>query len=344
MTLMKKLKHGLSALACLGLGATAAQADGHAAALDKLATEAAGGPAVSWYESSKEDQIEGVIDAFNATYPDIKVQHVRVVGGNKMAGRVVQEIQGQGYTADLVTAGSAQIWQLNERGYLLSRDWSELGVSGSMTPTDFTVAIAASVYVVLVNTDKVAEADVPQNWADLLDPKWEGKIGTWVRAGAFAQMAKMWGKDKAREELDKMVALKPFLFKSTFPMAQQVAAGEVDVALGFFHTAEPPIAAGAPIQRIALDPTPLHTIYTSVTKDGKNTAGAQVFLSWLTSAEGAAAYEAATNRGSHLIDGTRTQKLIAGRSLSEFPANETDEYRTISAEFNEVLGKAGNPI
>lgn len=308
-----------------------------------LAAEAAKGPAVTWYESSKEDQAEAIIAAFNKAYPDVKVQHIRVVGGNKVAGRVVQEIQGQGYTADLVTAGSSQIWQLNERGHLMSTDWQALGVPQQLTPSDFTVAIAASVYVILVNTDKVPAGEEPKSWDDLMDPKWTGRMGSWVRAGAFAQAAQVWGKDKAQAKLEKFVTLKPYLFKSTFPMAQQVGAGEVDVAIGFFHTAQPPIDAGAPLKRIALDPAPMHTIYTSVTESARNAAGAKLFLAWLASPEGAMAYENATNRGSHLLKGTRTYDLVSKIQSSEFPAAETAAYREIATAFNEILGSAGAP-
>ncbi len=183
---------GLAA-AVLAVGAAGFATGAKADTLSALAAEAAKGPTVTWYESSKEDQADKIIAAFNAKYPDVSVQHVRVVGGNKMAGRVVQEIQGQGYTADLVTAGSSQIWQMNERDYLLNRDWTELGVPKAMTPEDFTVAIAASVYVILVNTNNVAAGEEPKSWDDITDAKWEGRIGSWVRAGAFSQMAKVWG-------------------------------------------------------------------------------------------------------------------------------------------------------
>jgi iron(III) transport system substrate-binding protein len=315
------------------LGAGAAQAG----VLDDLAAAAAKGPNVVWYESSKSSQTDKIIAAFNARYPAVKVQHIRVVGGNKLAGRVVQEIQARGYSADVITSGAGQTWSLNERGYLLNTDWQALGVDKKLTPTNFAVAVAASVYVILVNTDRVPAAERPRSWDDILDDKWKGRIGGWVRPTAFIQMAKVWGEKRAEAALRKFIALKPFLFKSTFPMAQQVAAGEVDVAIGFFHTAQPPITAGAPLKRISLDPTPMHTIYSAVTKQTRNPAGAKLFLSWLVTPEGAKAYEAATNRGNHLLKGTKTAALLAGAAIAEFPADEIDQYKAISKKFNKIL-------
>lgn len=310
--------------------------------LDNLATEAAGNEnPVIWYESSKEDQIDHVIAAFNKRYPDVKVEHLRVVGGNKMTGRVIQEMQGQGHTGDLVTTGAAQAWEMNDRNLLEPVDWQALGVPAKMTPEPFAVAIAASVYVLLVNTDNVPAAEEPRGWNDVNDPKWKGRMGSWVRAGAHTQMAKVWGVEKARAELENYVKLQPLLFKSTFPMAQQVGAGEVDIAIGFFHTAQPAIDAGAPLKRVALDPAPMHTIYTSVTRGARNPAGAKLFLSWLVTPEGAAAYEAATNRGSHMMEGTKTHELIRDAATSEWPAHETDRYQAAFKDFNKILGSAG---
>ena len=337
-TFRKLITAGAALVTAAGLGATGASAD----MLSDLAKEAAANEhPVVWYESSKEDQIEKVIAKFNERYPDVKVQHLRVAGGNKMTGRIIQEVQGQGYTGDLVTTGAAQAWEMNDRSLLQSADWQALGVPKKLTPVDFTVAIAASVYVIIINTDRVKPADEPKGWDDINDPKWKGRMGSWVRAGAHTQMAKVWGVEKAQAELEEYVKLQPLLFKSTFPLAQQVGAGEVDIAIGFFHTAQPPMDAGAPVKRIALDPAPMHTIYTSMTKGARNTPGAKLFLSWLATPEGAAAYEGATSRGNHLMEGTKTYDLVKNAEVAEWPAEETDKYQETFAVFNKILGSAG---
>lgn len=309
--------------------------------MSDLAAEAAKSGPVVWYESSPEDQADMIVDAFNAVYPDIEIQHVRITGGNQLAARAVQEEQAQGHTADLLTGGSDHIWQLNDRDILLHTDFSALGIDARLAPNDYTVGTAASVYALLYNTNLVAEADIPKSWDDLLDPKWEGKTGSWVRAAFWAQLSDAWGVERAQMHLEQYIKLKPFLFKSTFPMAQQVGAGEVAVAVGFFHTAMPPIKAGSPLKAVALDPTPMHTIYTSIGKNAKNPAGAKVLLAWLASPEGNRAYEAATNRGSHLIEGTRTYELVKGKNISEWPPEKTAEYSEVSEKFNGILATAG---
>lgn len=329
-----------AALGALILGAAGVHT-AKAADLSALAEEAAEGPPVVWYESSPEDQADKIIAAFNETYPDIEVQHVRITGGNQLAARAVQETQARGYTADLLTGGADHIWQLNDRDILMHVDFAELGIDDELTPSDFTVATAASVYVLLYNSDRVSDEEAASSWEEVLDPKWRDRMGSWVRAAAWAQLAHAWGEETAEERLQQYMELNPFLFKSTFPMAQQVAAGEVDTAIGFYHTAQPPIQAGAPLKVRALDPTPMHTIYTSVAQEARNPAGAKVLLAWLASSEGNKAYEAATNRGSHLIEGTKTYELVHGKNVSEWPPAKTEEYSVISERFNEILSTGG---
>jgi ABC-type Fe3+ transport system substrate-binding protein len=318
-------------------GAVQAEAD----TMQDLAAKAAGEEGITWYESSQEDQAAQVIEAFNETYPDVEVTHVRVVGGNQLPGRVVQETQAQGYTADVVTGGATHVWQLNDRGLLMTVDWQELGIPEAMTPTDFTVGTAASVYVVLYNTEAVSDEEAPKSWEEVVDSKWNGRMGSWVRATAFAQLAEKWGEEKAQQMLEEYIALEPLLFKSTYPLAQQTAAGEVDVAVGFYHTAQPPIQAGAPLKVVALDPTPMHTIYTSITRDAPSPNSAKLFLAWLASPEGAKAYEDATNRGSHILEGTKTAELLEGKTIAEWAPEKTERFAEIQTEFNEMLSQVG---
>lgn len=323
--------------AAFAASASPARAD----VLGDLAAKAAKGGEVVWYESSPEEQIDAVVAAFNKRYPKVRVKFVRVVGGNEFASRAVQESQARGYTADVLTGGADHIWQLNERGILARVNWAELGIPKQLAPTDFTVATSASIYVVLWNTNKVKDSEAPKTWDEVLDPKWTGRVGSWVRASAFAELASGWGAEKAEAALKQFITLKPFLFKSTFPLAQQVAAGEVDVAIGFYHTAQPPIKAGAPLKFRALDPTPMHTIYTSISKTSRNPDGAKLLLAWLSSPEGAKAYEDATSRGTHLLEGMQAAALIKGKNATEFPIEKSDELGELNEKFNKMLAGAG---
>lgn len=314
----------------------------HAQSLAELAKTAESKPAVTWYESSPSEQVDKVLAAFHRKYPSVKVRHTRLVGGNELAVRGVQEMQARGYTGDLLTGGADHISQLKGRGYLESVNWAQLGVPKTYTPTPEMVATTASVYVALWNSRKVSDAESPKTWEDVLNPKWTNRVGSWVRAAAFAQLAATVGPDSAKGMLERFIKLKPMLFKSTFPLAQAVGSGEVDMGIGFYHSTLPPMNAGAPIKMRALDIVPMHIIYSGVSKNARNPEGAKLLMAWLSTDEGAVAYEDATGRGNPLAAKTKTAKFIAGKKTSEWPPEKSDELGALNEYYNKMLEAVGS--
>jgi ABC-type Fe3+ transport system substrate-binding protein len=313
----------------------------HAQGLASLVAAAQGKPPVIWYESSPADQADKVIAAFTKKYPQVKVRQIRMVGGNDLAVRTVQEMQARGYTGDLLTGGADHLWSIKERGYLEQVDWNAIAVGKALAPNPYMMATTASVYVVSWNTAKVKDAEAPSTWEQLLDRKWAGRMGSWVRASAFSQLAATQGAGTTQQQLQRFIALKPMLFKSTFPLAQAVGSGEVDIGLGFYHSTLPPLNAGAPIRMRALDVVPMHIIYSGVSKNARNPEGARVLLAWLASEEGALAYEEATGRGNPLIARTKTAQFIKGRAVSEWPVEKSGELGALNEHYNRMLEAVG---
>jgi ABC-type Fe3+ transport system substrate-binding protein len=330
----------------IGLAATSALAitgAAHAQPSDELVAEAQEGGTVLWYESSQAEQAAQIIDAFNESYPDIVVEHVRVTGGNGLGATIIQEAQAGAETASLATGGVSHLGALLERD-LLAEVPEGANIDERLMQGDHLVNTAASVYVAVWNTDAVAEGDEPTSWEDFLEDQWQGRIGTWVISAGFSNLAAEYGEEETRALVEQFAAQEPLLYRSTYPLAQQVAAGEVDVAMGIYHTAQPPIQAGAPIEVGALDPTPMNTIWSGIVNAGDNQAGAAVLMSWLVSPEGAIAYENATNRGNAIVEGTNTSALLEGATLSEWSYEQTDSYRGLMEEFNETLATGGTSV
>ena len=113
----------------------------------ELAAIAAKKEPVIWYESSPPEQILDVAKAFNARYPDIKIQYVRITGGGGIAARVIQEAGAGAATASFVLADAQQVIPLHQRGFLLSRDWKMLGVDPALVRTPYAVTATAALGV-----------------------------------------------------------------------------------------------------------------------------------------------------------------------------------------------------
>lgn len=336
---------GLSRRAILvgasGLAVAPALAQTPNPAMEELAAAAAreSGPCV-WYESSPQEQTDRVIAAFNRRYPSVKMQHIRLIGGVDIAARMVQEARTPGQSADIGSVSADQIWGLNSRNLLAQVDWRRLGASAQQAPVPFTVNIAAAAYVIIYNRNLVPVGAAPGNWDDLLDARWQGRVGAWLISHPFAQLAKAWGEQRAVEYTERFARLNPMLFRSTFTLAQQVAAGELPIGLGLYHATQPVIARGAPVEMVALEPTVTTSIWTAVARNAPNPNSARLFVSWLLTPEGALAYEEATQRGSALVPGTKTANLLRGKTVVEYGPEETEVFRRHLTRFNEML-KAG---
>jgi iron(III) transport system substrate-binding protein len=294
------------------------------------------GPVI-WYESSPPEAVLKIAAAFNKKYPDIKIQFVRNTGGGGIAARIIQESEAGAATASFFIGDVAQVIPLNQRKLLLSADWKGLGVQGDLVTTPHAVSSIAAIGVLVWNTQRVADADLPKTWDEMLAERWRGKIGQWVRAATLGTLAKTYGEQHMRDYTRRLIELKPMIYASTFQLAQQVAAGEVDIGMGLYHSAQPVIAAGAPLGLRFLDPTPMNTLYGAVVAKGGNPEGAQVLLAWLSTLEGARAYEAAIGRGNPLIKGTDTAERIGNHKLVEFSFEDAATIEKIDAELTQML-------
>jgi iron(III) transport system substrate-binding protein len=183
----------------------------------------------------------------------------------------------------------------------------------------------------------VKEADAPKNWDDLLNPRWNGKLGLWVRAEGQGALSAVWGVDKTADYIKKLNANHPVLEKSTFTLAQQIAAGELLAGLGIYHTTRPALDKGAPIKVVIGDPAPVDMLYNIVPAKSQNPKGGELLALWFATPEGARAYEDATARGNPLIEGTKTEALLRGRTLAEYPPEKSAIEAATVERFNKLL-------
>src|SRR5204862_331063 len=70
---------------------------------------------------------------------------------------------------------------------------------------------------------------------------------------------------------------------------------------------------------------------------GGNPEGAQVLLAWLSTLEGAKAYEAAIGRGNPLIKGTETNERIGKVKLVEYSFADAATIEKVDAELTQML-------
>jgi iron(III) transport system substrate-binding protein len=89
--------------------------------------------------------------------------------------------------------------------------------------------------VIVYNTDALAESEVPDTIADLLDPRFEGRIGVAPTNASFqvfvTALRLSEGDEAARQWLLDLKELGPRIYEKNTPIVEAAAAGEIDLGL-----------------------------------------------------------------------------------------------------------------
>jgi iron(III) transport system substrate-binding protein len=158
------------------LRAAAPPAEAITAALVAAATKEA---QVTWYTSADLQLAEKVGKAFEQKFSGIRVR-VERAGGERIFSRVAQEFASGLHVADAVSTGDAAQFLAWKRQNLLApyvpEDVAKHIPAEHCDPDGQYATVRSSLCVIAYNTEMVKRQEAPKGFADLLDPKWKGKI------------------------------------------------------------------------------------------------------------------------------------------------------------------------
>jgi len=95
------------------------------------------------------------------------------------------------------------------------------------------VGISGRARVVVYNTNKLTESDLPRSITGFVDPQWRGRVGWAPTNGSFqafvTAMRAQLGEEATRRWLEGMIANEVRTYERNAAIVQAVAAGEIDV-------------------------------------------------------------------------------------------------------------------
>lgn len=244
----------------------------------------------TFYATISDVRASALIDAFKAQ-TGINAEIVRLSGG-PMAVRVENEVKAGQLGADVI--------QQTDIGLVLHE--KELGAFEPYCPPGFDAiqegskdsecaywAHSYTPYAIGYNTALVSEAEAPKAWKDLLDPKWNGKIG-WAYIGAGGSN---WGRDfflrtkYGKSFWEDLSANNPLITTGSGAVTDKMATGEVSVGAVGPGTQAAAAANGAPLGLVMpSDGVPVLGVYVGLAKGASKPNAAKVFLNWLASDPG----------------------------------------------------------
>lgn len=242
------------------------------------------------YATATGQLLDPLVDAFQAKY-GIQVEVLRIAVAQMMP-RFASEMEGGIANADILQISlEAFLEESIEKKWIVKNDFKDLPEGWSEEHWNgYYARLATGPILMSYNTNLVAKKDVPNDWEDVLHPKWKGKLlfvdptaGTtwtpWIHL-----MHQTYGDDfltgLARQEL-KVVT-------SNVAGSQQLAAGEASLLLPTSPWAIGDLVdQGAPIANIeAFSPTVHLPHHISVVASAPRPAAAELFMRYSLSVEG----------------------------------------------------------
>jgi iron(III) transport system substrate-binding protein len=235
-----------------------------------------------------------IADSFGKKYPFLKLTYWRADSEDIMQ-KISAEVRATNVVADVVEGTGV----------------SELAAQAGLVQPFVTPALAAypeeyrdprglwvptrlSYYSVAYNTRLAPPNLAPKTYADLLDPRWKGRMAWRIGSASgtdlfLTNLRLAWGEEKAKGYFEKLKEQKIVNFGagSARTLVDRVIAGEYAIALNVF--AHHPLiskAKGAPVDSQLMDPVASTAATMAVVKGAHHPHAAMLLMDFILSKEG----------------------------------------------------------
>jgi iron(III) transport system substrate-binding protein len=245
-----------------------------------------------WYTSVDLPLAERVARAFETKYPGVAVR-VERTGAERVFSRIAQEYGSRIHAVDIVNSSDA--------AHLIV--WKRQGILAPYVPEDVAKHYPAEhkdadgqfasfrifLCPIAYNTSLIKKEEAPKSYADLLDPKWAGKI---VKAhpsysGTILTATYQMSRDIGWPYFEKLAQQKIMQVQSASDPPKKLALGERAImADGVEYVVFQHKEKGDPVELVyATEGTPLIIGPNAIFKNAPNPNAARLLQSYMFSAE-----------------------------------------------------------
>ena len=249
---------------------------------------------MTWYISFYSQDIPAkAAAAFAKAYPGLSVTPVRLTSGG-IFQRLQQDLRNHVATASVfTTTGIGGQYEMLLRAGELLRYTPE--AADKLIPTlkplitpGYVYPMGLGLMALGYNTSKLTAAEAPTSWAQLLDPKWKGKIA--IGDPSFSGFDAAWDMTMVKREgfayYEKLAKNDPLVQRSTLDSLTAVNAGERIVGALPDTIAIESASKGNPVAVVyPTDGTIVMVGYTAILKTAPQPNTAKLFTEFLLGVE-----------------------------------------------------------
>jgi iron(III) transport system substrate-binding protein len=262
-------------------------------------------------------QIQPLIDRFKQKYPFLRAELARGVSID-VAGKVMEEYSAGAYLADAFELAAHGLMVPRDQGILQPFTSPEAAnyEPTAIEPGRHWISVREGYTGIGYNTQKVSPAEAPKTYADLLDPKWKGKMAisalSVTAANWVGTMILTHGIDFVRKLGQQQI--RPYRVTAR-AVANLMISGEVAISpTTYLSHVEASRAQGAPLAWIAPGPVPVTDTSVAIAAKAPHPHAAMLFADFLLTREAQLLYRDLGYLSSRLDmaapDGLKLTKLV----------------------------------
>jgi iron(III) transport system substrate-binding protein len=302
---------------------------------------------VVWYAAMDLHVSEHAAQVFEAKYPGVKVRIERT-GSERQFQRLAQEYASNISAADVIQASDAAhfiVWKRN--GWLapyVPEDVAKYFPPEHRDPDGQFATVRFYFSSFGYNTNLVKPEDAPKSFADLLDPKWKGKL---VKAhpgysGTIMTATFQIARDLGWEFFEKLAQQRVMQVQSAVDPPKKLALGERAVmADGNDYNAIKLKESGQPVEVVyPSEGAPLIVCPNAVLKRAPNPNAARLFQNFLFSVDGQQVFsDFAAQRSAHPQVKEKAGRIPLShiKAMKDDPAGVAAQSDAIKAHYTRIF-------
>lgn len=281
-----------------------------------------------------------LLSAFEKRYPFIKASHYRA-RGSALVARIQTESRAGVQSWDVYNSTGFEGYVLLEQGYFARYDSPERKnyPTGHRDAEGTWATMYTTPMLPSYNTRMVAPKDLPKDYAELLQPKWKGRLGLdpqdfeW-----YANLRKLWGAERTRNFLTGLVRQEIALRQGRALLTDLLAAGEFAILINnYLPNVLRVKEKGGPVGYFPLDPVISGAGPVAINRQAPHPNAARLFVDFCLSKEGQGALIGVGKSSARADIAGNPLDLVKGTRVVASDLTLGKVYAEVRKEYEELL-------